>query len=136
MEGSYLWYSITKRRGHTKLNACLNQYLYNWILHHTQAVQCQISNILLKVYIDDKTKNILSPRCYLRCLSDKLTTVWWVHQRRAVWRRQYINKIISSSVICHCALFFHPNRRRCKYVTRLCVGVSVVYMNKVWIILS
>ena len=48
---SYVWYSIQKRRGHTKINESVKQALYNWVLHHTQAVKSKISNDCLKVSI-------------------------------------------------------------------------------------
>ena len=31
---SMLWSSITKRRGHTKINERVKKYFYNWILQH------------------------------------------------------------------------------------------------------
>ena len=46
-----LWSSITNRKVHTKINAQVKKYLYNWILQHTQVVQSPIANDCLKISI-------------------------------------------------------------------------------------
>ena len=44
VSGIMLWPSITKSKGHTKINEQVNKYLYNWILQHPQVLQYPISN--------------------------------------------------------------------------------------------
>ena len=39
-----LWLRISKRRGHTKNNQQVKEYIYNWILHHPQVFQSPIAN--------------------------------------------------------------------------------------------
>ena len=46
-----LWSSIKNRKVHTKINAQVKKYLYNWILQHTQVVQSPIANDCLKISI-------------------------------------------------------------------------------------
>ena len=43
-KGSDLWSSIRNQRGNTKINSCLKQALYSWVLHHLQVVHSPISN--------------------------------------------------------------------------------------------
>ena len=60
--GSMLWSSITKRRGHIKINECVKRYPYNWILQHLQVVQSPISNYCLKLSIDGQAELQLVPK--------------------------------------------------------------------------
>ena len=55
--GYVLWLIIPTWIGHAKINAKVNKYLYDWVLHHPQFVQSPISNDCLKFSIDGKTKN-------------------------------------------------------------------------------
>ena len=64
--GSYLWYIIPKRRGHTKINACVKQAPYNWVLNYPQGVQYPIENEWLKVYIDVQNEKQLVPKMLLK----------------------------------------------------------------------
>ena len=48
---SMLWLSTTKRKGHTKTNAQVKKYLYNWILQYPQVVKFPTANYHLKVSI-------------------------------------------------------------------------------------
>ena len=49
--GSSLWSIIHKRRGHTKMNSIVKQYLHYWVLHYPEVVQAPVTNDKLKVSI-------------------------------------------------------------------------------------
>ena len=59
MNGTYLWYSITKWKGYKHINAHIKQGVYNWILLHPQVVQSPIENDFLKVSVDGHTKKYI-----------------------------------------------------------------------------
>ena len=42
--GCALCNSTDKRRGHLKIKLIVSQYIYNWVLHHTQVLQYTIPN--------------------------------------------------------------------------------------------
>ena len=48
-------------------------------------------------------------------------------------KKQYMQKIISLSVILHYIHYWNPNFKRCHQDTRLCVVVNVLYLPKLYI---
>ena len=52
---SMVWYSITNRLGHTKVNKRVNKALYNWILQLPQVVQSPIDNDYVRLSIDGQS---------------------------------------------------------------------------------
>ena len=60
------WSSITNRKGHTKINADVKKYIYNWILQHPQIVQSPIANDCLKVSIGGHSEPHLVPKLLLQ----------------------------------------------------------------------
>ena len=71
-EGSISWYSITKRKGHTKNNERVNN-IYSWIFQYPQVVQSPIKNDYLKLYIDGNTETQVVPKLLLQ------VSVWELH---------------------------------------------------------
>ena len=69
-----LWYSITKQRGHTKINECVKIYIYNWILQHPQVVQYPIANDYPKLSIYGQAKPQLVPKLLFQVLVRELHT--------------------------------------------------------------
>ena len=57
-----LWSSILKRQGHTKINKCINTYIYDCILHNTQVVQPPTENDLLKEFIEVHSEKQMVPK--------------------------------------------------------------------------
>ena len=60
-----LWYSIPKRRGHSKTNQQVKKYFNNFILQHPQVVHYTIANDYLKLSIDGKVETKLVPKWVL-----------------------------------------------------------------------
>ena len=67
-----LWSSITKRKGHTKINAQVKKSLYNWILQHPQVVQSTTSNGCLKFSIDGPSETQLVKKMLLQVSAREL----------------------------------------------------------------
>ena len=68
-----LWSSIPKRKGHKKINAQINKYLFNWVLQHPQVVQSTIANYRLKFSIDGNSEPQLVPKLLLQ------VSIWELH---------------------------------------------------------
>ena len=132
-EGSMLWSSISKRQLNTKINAQVRNYLYNWILQHTQVVQSQIANECLKVSIDGHSEQNLVPKLLLQVSVWELHNIMVIPQKSVDLSRQDIQTIISSLVILHYDQFYHPNVRIFLRGTRSCVVVRAEYLPKLFI---
>ena len=128
-----LWSSISKRQLNTKINAQVRNYLYNWILQHTQVVQSQIANECLKVSIDGHSEQNLVPKLLLQVSVWELHNIMVIPQKRVELKRQYMKTIISSLAIILCNQFLHPNIRICLHGTRSCVVASDAYLPKLFI---
>ena len=70
--GSMSWSRIKKRKVHTKINAQVKKYLYNWILQHSQALKSPLSNYCLKSSIDVHSEPHLVPKCLLKFSAQEL----------------------------------------------------------------
>ena len=64
--GNTPWALKQKRKGDSKINEQIKKSLYNWIIHHQQAVQLPIANDCLKVKIDGYTEPKLVPKLLLQ----------------------------------------------------------------------
>ena len=78
--GSMLWYSIPKRRGHTKINKCENIYI--WIPQHLQVVQPPTANEIMKFSLDIHDEKWLVLKFYQRCLANNFIKERWVFKKR------------------------------------------------------
>ena len=61
-----MWSIIPNSKGHTKINAQVKKYLYNWILQHPQVLKSPISNDCLKVSNDGHSEPQLVPKLFLQ----------------------------------------------------------------------
>ena len=65
--GTTLWALKQKRKGNSKINDYIKEFLYYWIMHNSHVVQSPIANDCLKVKIDGHTDPQLLPIFYCRC---------------------------------------------------------------------
>ena len=91
--GIMLCSSITKMKGHAKINEQVNKYLYNCILKHSQVFQSPIGNDFLKVSIDYHSEPQLVSKLLLQVYIRKFITAWLFPQNIVDLSRQEIYTI-------------------------------------------
>ena len=73
--GTTPWELKQKRKGNSKIDENIRNYIYNWIMYHPQVLQEPIVNDCMKVNIDGHTEPQLVPNFYCRCLSENFITI-------------------------------------------------------------
>ena len=94
--------SITKRRGHTKINDFLKIALYNFILQNPQVVQSPIDNDCIKLYIDGQGEPELFPKLLFQVSVRELNNIMAIPPEEGVLkeaREEEDNIIISDSTL-------------------------------------
>ena len=76
------------------------------------------------MYILIATKKLI-PSCYCKFMYKTYILAWRFHHKNMNWKKHGTKKIISSSVIQPCRIFFCPNWNKWSRDTKSCVGVSV-----------
>ena len=67
-----LWYSIPKRRGHSKINQQVKKALYNFILQYPHVLQSPIETYFIKLSIKGQSETQLVTKLLLQLLVREL----------------------------------------------------------------